>query len=38
MDSNCETIFKIMVYVIAYVAFKVLQENCGIIYFVLLKD
>ena len=28
---NCETIFKVVVYVLAaYVALKVLQENCGI--------
>ena len=28
---NCETMFKVVVYVLAaYVALKVLQENCGI--------
>lgn len=28
---NCETIFKVVVYVLAaYVALKVLQENCGV--------
>ena len=31
MDMNCETMFKVVVYVLAaYVALKVLQENCGI--------
>ena len=31
MDSNCEGIFKIMVYVIgAYVALRILQDNCDI--------
>ena len=28
---NCETMFKVVVYVLAgYVALKVLKENCGI--------
>lgn len=31
MEFNCETMFKVVVYVLAaYVALKVLQENCGI--------
>ena len=31
MDMNCETMFKVVVYVLAaYVALKVLQENCGV--------
>jgi hypothetical protein len=30
-DINCETMFKVVVYVLAaYVALKLLQENCGI--------
>ena len=31
MEMNCETMFKVVVYVLAgYVALKVLKENCGI--------
>ena len=31
MELNCETMFKVVVYVLAaYVALKVLKENCGI--------
>jgi hypothetical protein len=31
MEMNCETMFKIVVYVLAgYIALKVLKENCGI--------
>ncbi len=36
---NCETIFKVVVYVLAaYVALKVLEDNCGINIFGSLKE